>query len=153
MVSSCAKIVTSCFLKDCFALEKFLQVLSIDFGILAYLNCYSSLKIYTKIVYMVSEVKSFQFCFKRMKLNHCPFSLNMICCFFLNSDAAYGLMHSKSKLFQFNSNNAVLQFILEVWWLWYPHSRSLLSRGLLHSPFLSINLFNKYFCHTILRHY
>ncbi|XP_076096896.1 conserved oligomeric Golgi complex subunit 3-like isoform X2 [Mytilus galloprovincialis] len=28
-------------------------------------------------------------------------------------DAAYGLMHSKSKLFQFNSNNAVLQFILE----------------------------------------
>jgi hypothetical protein len=33
---------------------------------------------------------------------------------YIYSDAAYGLMHSKFKLFQFNSNNAVLQFILEV---------------------------------------
>lgn len=107
-----------------------------------YKNClYGKWSKILSILLQKDEIESLSFQFKHDML------------FFLNSDAAYGLMHSKSKLFQFNSNNAVLQFILEVWWLWYPHSRSLLSRGLLHSPFLSINLFNKYFCHTILRHY
>ncbi|KAJ8310121.1 hypothetical protein KUTeg_011986 [Tegillarca granosa] len=33
--------------------------------------------------------------------------------FYIFSDAAVGLFHSKAKIFAFNSNNALLQFILE----------------------------------------
>lgn len=42
---------------------------------------------------------------------HICWHMDVVC---LYADAAYGLLQKKSQLFSFNTNNALLQFILEV---------------------------------------